>query len=120
MPPLAPALDAVSERFVTEAVAEVTGRTKRLVRLPDGSQTLQSRSPSACMADADAFMNGAKRILVFSEAGRTGRSYHASTSPHNPHRRVHFLPDPCCTHHPGVPGLGERKRVGWGKRGVAP
>src|SRR3546814_4455069 len=68
MPQIAPALDAVIERFGTDAVAEVTGRTKRLVRLPDGSQKLQSRSPSACMADADAFMNGAKRILVFSDA----------------------------------------------------
>ena len=38
MPPIAPALDAVIERFGTDAVAEVTGRTKRLVRLPDGSQ----------------------------------------------------------------------------------
>src|SRR3546814_11733426 len=96
MPPIAPALDAVIERFGTDAVAEVTGRTKRLVRLPDGSQKLQSRSPSACMADADAFMNGAKRILVFSDAGGTGRSYHASLAQHTQQRRVHFLPDPGC------------------------
>src|SRR3546814_18098097 len=67
-PPIAPALDAIIERFGTDAVAEVTGRTRRLIRLPDGGQKLQSRSPSACMADADAFMNGAKRILVFSSS----------------------------------------------------
>src|SRR3546814_244573 len=94
MPPIAPALDAVIERFGTDAVAEVTGRTKRLIRLPDGSQKLQSRSPSACMADADAFMNGAKRILVFSDAGGTGRSYHASLDHQNQQRRVHFLLEP--------------------------
>src|SRR3546814_4714925 len=60
------------------SVAEVTGRTRRLIRLPDGGQKLQSRSPSACMADADAFMNGAKRILVFSDAGGTRSEEHTS------------------------------------------
>src|SRR3546814_11042947 len=54
MPPIAPALDAVIERFGTDAVAEVTGRTKRLIRLPDGRPKLQSRSPSASLADARA------------------------------------------------------------------
>src|SRR3546814_6431799 len=76
------------------SVAEVTGRTRRLIRLPDGGQKLQSRSPSACMADADAFMNGAKRILVFSDAGGTGRSYHESLDHQNQQRRVHFLLEP--------------------------
>src|SRR3546814_2383213 len=74
-------------------------RTKRLIRLPDGSQKLQSRSPSACMADADAFMNGAKRILVFSDAGGTGRSYHASLDHQNQQRRVHFLLEPRSEEH---------------------
>lgn len=111
MPPIAPALDAVIERFGTDAVAEVTGRTKRLVRLPDGSQKLQSRSPSACMADADAFMNGAKRILVFSDAGGTGRSYHASLDHRNQQRRVHFLLEPGWRADRAVQGLGRTNRT---------
>lgn len=111
MPPIAPALDAVIERFGTDAVAEVTGRTKRLVRLPDGSQKLQSRSPSACMADADAFMNGAKRILVFSDAGGTGRSYHASLDHQNQQRRVHFLLEPGWRADRAVQGLGRTNRT---------
>ncbi|MGL3823693.1 strawberry notch-like NTP hydrolase domain-containing protein [Sphingopyxis sp. R3-92] len=111
MPPIAPALDAVIERFGTDAVAEVTGRTKRLVRLPDGGQKLQSRSPSACMADAEAFMNGAKRILVFSDAGGTGRSYHASLDHQNQQRRVHFLLEPGWRADRAVQGLGRTNRT---------
>src|SRR3546814_18180989 len=44
MPPVAPALDAVIERFGTDPVAEVPGRTKRHVRLPDGRQQTGSAS----------------------------------------------------------------------------
>jgi hypothetical protein len=46
------------------------------------------------MADANAFMGGAKRILVFSDAGGTGRSYHASLDVKNQQRRMHFLLEP--------------------------
>jgi hypothetical protein len=61
-----PALDAIISRFGTDAVAEITGRTRRLVTLPDGSQRLESRTANQSLADANAFMGGAKRILVFS------------------------------------------------------
>src|SRR3546814_4422522 len=81
-----------------------------ILRLPDGSQKLQSRSPSACMADADAFMNGAKRILVFSDAGGTGRSYHASLDHQNQQRRVHFLLEPGWRADRAVQGLGRTNR----------
>eukprot|EP01037_Dinobryon_pediforme_P019042 gene19041-19392_t len=36
LPPIVPALDAIIARFGTDAVAEITGRTRRLVTLPDG------------------------------------------------------------------------------------
>ena len=39
-------------------------------------------------------MNGDKRILVFSLAGNTGRSYHADLSAPNTDRRVHYLLEP--------------------------
>ena len=39
-------------------------------------------------------MDGSKRILVFSDAGGTGRSYHADLSVRNQARRVHFLLEP--------------------------
>jgi len=78
LPPIVPALDAIISRFGTNAVAEITGRTRRLVTLPDGCQRLESRTANQSLADANAFMGGAKRILVFSDAGGTGRSYHAT------------------------------------------
>jgi hypothetical protein len=83
-----PALDAIISRFGTDAVAEITGRP--LVTLPDGSQRLESRTANQSLADANAFMGGAKRILVFSDAGGTGRSYHASLDAKNQQRRMHF------------------------------
>ncbi|MFX6258764.1 strawberry notch C-terminal domain-containing protein, partial [Acinetobacter baumannii] len=49
--------------------AEVTGRSKRLVRDGSGQQRLESRSPRTNLAETTAFMTGAKRILVFSDAG---------------------------------------------------
>jgi hypothetical protein len=72
LPPIATALDAIIEHFGTEAVAEVTGRTRRLVLGRDGQQRLERRSPSANVAEAQSFMEGTKRILVFSDAGGTG------------------------------------------------
>jgi hypothetical protein len=56
LPPIVPALDAIISRFGTDAVAEITGRTRRLVTLPDGSQRLESRTANQSLADANAFM----------------------------------------------------------------
>ena len=81
LPPLVPALDAIIARFGPDVVAEITGRTRRLVSLPDGGQRLEFPTPINSRADANAFMACAKRILVFSDAGGTGRSYHASARP---------------------------------------
>ena len=79
MPPIPTALDALLEHYGVTAVAEVTGRSKRLVRDGSGQQRLESRSARTNLAETTAFMTGAKRILVFSDAGGTGRSYHQNT-----------------------------------------
>jgi len=111
LPPIASALDAIITRFGVDAVAEVTGRTKRLLTLPDGSQKLQSRSASAGIADANLFMAGKKRVLVFSDAGGTGRSYHASLAVPNQQRRVHFLLEPGWRADKAIQGLGRTNRT---------
>jgi hypothetical protein len=111
LPPILPALDAIITRFGVDAVAEVTGRTRRLLTLPDGTQKLQSRSASAGVADANLFMAGKKRILVFSDAGGTGRSYHASLAALNQERRVHFLLEPGWRADKAVQGLGRTNRT---------
>ena len=111
LPPIAPALDAIIARFGADAVAELTGRTRRLLTLPDGSQKLQSRSAAAGVADANLFMAGSKRILVFSDAGGTGRSYHASLATANQQRRVHFLLEPGWRADKAIQGLGRTNRT---------
>lgn len=111
LPPIKSALDALLERFGHDAVAEVTGRTKRLVTMTDGRQKLESRSARTSQADAAAFMAGAKRILVFSDAGGTGRSYHASLDTPNQQQRVHLLLEPGWRADRAIQGLGRTHRT---------
>lgn len=111
LPPIATALDAIIERFGVDEVAEVTGRTRRLIVGRDGRQKLQSRSPRANVAETQAFMGGAKRILVFSDAGGTGRSYHADLAAKNQARRVHFLLEPGWRAGAAIQGLGRTNRT---------
>ncbi len=111
LPPIATALDAIIERFGVEQVAEVTGRTRRLIVGRDGNQKLQSRSPRANVAETQAFMDGTKRILVFSDAGGTGRSYHADLAAKNQARRVHFLLEPGWRADAAIQGLGRTNRT---------
>ena len=111
LPPIATALDAIIERFGVDHVAEVTGRGRRLVIGPDGRQKLQSRTPRANLAETQAFMDGAKRILVFSDAGGTGRSYHADLGVRNRARRIHFLLEPGWRADAAIQGLGRTNRT---------
>ncbi|MET4745664.1 hypothetical protein ABIF73_009866 [Bradyrhizobium japonicum] len=50
--------------------------------------------PRRNLAESSAFMDDVKRILVFSDAGGTGRSYHAALSAWNRRLRVHYLLEP--------------------------
>src|SRR3546814_525786 len=111
LPPIATALDVIIERFGIDQVAEVTGRTRRLIVGRDGRQKLQSRSPRANVAETQAFMDGAKRILVFSDAGGTGRSDHADLAAKNQARRVHFLLEPGWRADAAIQGLGRTNRT---------
>jgi predicted RNA methylase len=111
MPPIPTALDALLDHYGVTAVAEVTGRSKRLVRDGSGQQRLESRSPRTNLAETTAFMTGAKRILVFSDAGGTGRSYHASLDARNQQRRVHFLLEPGWRADRAIQGLGRTHRT---------
>lgn len=111
LPPIPTALDALLEHYGVTAVAEVTGRSKRLVRDGSGQQRLESRSPRTNLAETTAFMTEAKRILVFSDAGGTGRSYHASLDAKNQQRRVHFLLEPGWRADRAIQGLGRTHRT---------
>jgi hypothetical protein len=73
--PVQGALDQVVQHFGTDQVVEVTGRSRRIVRkIEDGVErfAVETRTGSANLAETQAFMDGHKRILVFSDAGGTG------------------------------------------------
>ena len=72
---------------------------------------LRSRPASANLAEAAAFMGGEKRILVFSMAGGTGRSYHADLGCANTARRVHYLLEPGWRADQAIQGLGRTHRT---------
>ncbi len=113
--PVQGALDQVVQRFGTDRVAEVTGRTRRIVRTkgPDGEVRLavEARPASANLGEAQAFMDGAKPILVFSDAGGTGRSYHADLGCRNRRRRIHYLLEPGWRADAAIQGLGRTNRT---------
>ena len=73
--------------------------------------SLRSRPASANLAETAAFMDGTKRILVFSIAGGTGRSYHADLSCANTERRIHCLLEPGWHADRAIQGLGRTHRT---------
>ena len=114
LPPVPTALDQIVQRFSHEAVAEVTGRSRRVLRICDAKGdrlALRSRPASANLAETAAFMDGTKRILVFSMAGGTGRSYHADLSCGNTERRIHYLLEPGWRADQAIQGLGRTHRT---------
>ena len=114
LPPMPTALDQIVQHFGHEAVAEVTGRSRRVLRIVDAKGerlALRSRPASANLAETAAFMDGEKRILVFSMAGGTGRSYHADLSCGNTERRIHYLLEPGWRADQAIQGLGRTHRT---------
>ena len=113
-------LDQLLDHFGTDAVAEVTGRSRRFVRKtvdggPAGSSEQvveERRTRTRCDADVDAFMAGKKRVLVFSQAGGTGRSYHADLAAENQEQRVLYCVEPGWSSARCVQGMGRVHRAG--------
>ena len=56
-------------------------------------------------------MDDDKRILVFSDAGGTGRSYHADLNAKNQRRRIHYLLEPGWRADAAIQGLGRSNRT---------
>jgi hypothetical protein len=72
---------------------------------------VENRPGSANLAEAQAFMDDDKRILVFSDAGGTGRSYHAELSARNRRLRVHYLLEAGWKADTAIQGLGRTNRT---------
>jgi len=56
-------------------------------------------------------MDDVKRSLMFSDAGGTGRSYHAELSARNRRLRVHYLLEPGWKADTAIQGLGRTNRT---------
>ena len=114
LPPVQSALDQLIHRFGHDAVAEITGRSRRVLKIADAKGerlALRSRPASANLAETAAFMDGSKRILVFSMAGGIGRSYHADLGCPNTERRIHYLLEPGWRADQAIQGLGRTHRT---------
>jgi predicted RNA methylase len=113
--PVPGALDQIVQHFGVEHVAEVTGRSRRIVAKVDSAGdrrlTVESRAGSANLAETQAFQDDEKRILVFSDAGGTGRSYHADLGARNQRLRVHFLLEAGWKADTAIQGLGRTNRT---------
>ncbi|WP_298193094.1 strawberry notch-like NTP hydrolase domain-containing protein [Novosphingobium sp.] len=115
LPPVPGALDQIVQHFGTDMVAEVTGRSRRVVpkKADDGSVrfSVENRPASAALHETDAFQSDKKRILVFSEAGGTGRSYHADLGAVNQRRRIHYLLEAGWKADAAIQGFGRTNRT---------
>ncbi|UWR78298.1 strawberry notch family protein (plasmid) [Phaeobacter inhibens] len=108
--PIPSALDQILWAFGDEAVAEVTGRSIRPLKAEDGRLFIQNRAASSNSSETQAFMDGEKDILIFSDAGGTGRSYHAAQTAKNQKRRRHYLLEPGWRADAAIQGLGRTHR----------
>ena len=111
LPPVQSALDQIIWQFGADAVAEVTGRKRRIIRTADGRHKVVNRPGSSNLGETHAFMDDEKRILVFSDAGGTGRSYHADLGVKNKRQRVHYLLEPGWKADNAIQGLGRTNRT---------
>jgi predicted RNA methylase len=114
LPPVQGALDQLIQHFGTDRVAEVTGRGRRIVRkvrLAGPVLCVENRPASANLSEAQAFMDDKKQILVFSDAGGTGRSYHADLAARNQRPRVHYLLEAGWKADAAIQGLGRSNRT---------
>ncbi len=116
LPPVPGALDQLIQHFGTDTVAEVTGRSRRIIRKAGKGVTVdrlvvENRAASANLAETQAFMDDGKQVLVFSDAGGTGRSYHAELSARNTRLRVHYLLEAGWKADTAIQGLGRTHRT---------
>jgi len=90
-------LDQLVNHFGENNVAELTGRTRRLIRDPrTGRVEYRKRVPEGVAMDRanvyemEQFQSGRKRNAIISDAASTGISLHASNRTANKQRRVHI------------------------------
>lgn len=106
-------LEMILNHFGEKVVAEVTGRKRRVIRVTEAGQeklVIQPRSRAKCLAEVAEFQNDARKILVFSDAGGTGASYHADKRAVNKQKRIHYLVQAGWVADAAVQGFGRTHR----------
>ncbi len=90
-------LDQLVNRFGETHVAEITGRTRRLIGDPKtGKVEYKKRAPEGVamqrvnVHSMEQFQKGRCRVAIISDAGSVGISLHASNRAPNHQRRVHI------------------------------
>lgn len=108
-------LDMIIDAFGVENVAEVTGRNARYVWEKDKDGAMKrvkhALSKNSRDKDVNAFMDGKKQVLIFSEAGGTGFSYHADNTRLNKQHRNHYLVQAGWQANKAIQGLGRSHRT---------
>jgi predicted RNA methylase len=104
------ALDMILQKFGNDTVAEVTGRKRRIIIGEDGKKAIENWSDAKAQKDIRDYMDDKKRILIFSEKGGTGSSYHAALDAKNQRLRRHYLIQPGWRADKAVQGLGRSHR----------
>lgn len=108
-------LDSIINFFGTDMVAEVTGRSRRFIQTRDDDSNFkvveEKRGKHSSRADAEAFQNDKKKILVFSGAGGTGYSFHADNTAANKRKRIHYILQPGWRADSAVQGFGRTHRT---------
>ena len=105
------AMQMLFNHFGPEQVAEITGRTQRVIYDEKGKMQIQKRGPAAVASDSTNFKDGKKRILIFSQAGGTGFSFHADRRYKNQEQRVHYILQPGWSADKAIQGLGRSHRT---------
>lgn len=109
-------IDIILSTFGPDQVAEITGRKERVVRYVNraGEQVEErekNRSDALRRSEAAEFMADKRRILIFSEKGGTGESYHAELNSKNQRLRNHYLVQAGWRADKAVQGLGRTHRT---------
>lgn len=103
-------MDMIIKHFGVKNVAEVTGRSKTPNYEHKGNAILVPRGKNANRAEMEAFQDGRKRVLIFSDAGGTGFSFHADKTKKNQQKRIHYMLQPGWNAAKAVQGLGRTNR----------
>jgi hypothetical protein len=88
-------LDQLVNHLGERNVAELTGRTRRLIRDSQGRVQYKKRAPEGVamhrtnVHEMEQFQSGKKRAAIISDAASMGISLHASNRAENRQRRVH-------------------------------